>query len=68
MNETQEATNGKVLDYFVFMACHEGEWVGIQTVRDGVDLPGPELVTSRPMTDEEVGRLLRLSVHRAEAA
>ena len=46
--------------------CHEGDSVGVQTMTDGKGHP-PKLYTSRPMTDEEVGRVVRLSVETLSA-
>jgi len=43
------------------LLCHDGDSVGVQTVKDGKPIP-PTLYTSRPMTDEEIGRTVRLAL------
>ena len=43
------------------------DWIGWQTIRDNAAIP-VEFVTSRPMTDEEVGVLIRFATEEVSCS
>ena len=54
----------KMEQAYHILLIHGDDQVGVQTIKDGKAIP-PTLYTSRPMTDEEIGRIIRLALEES---
>ncbi len=68
MTPIAEMTDSVKNGYYLMLQA-DSDWVAWQTIRDGLKIP-IEFVTSRPMTDAEVGKVVRgsLASQKTEAS